>query len=373
MDAAGHPERLTHPLVKTNGRFREVPWDEALAFTAQQLSAVRQSAGPDALGFLASAKCSNEENYLFQKFTRAVMGTNNVDHQARICHSTTVAGVANTWGYGAMTNSYNDIHKSRAIFLIGGNPAEAHPVSLLHMLKAKEENNAPLIVIDPRVTECARKADLHLQPRPGEDPTLIAGLIHVITREGLHDADFLSENASGFEALYDGLQKVAAPRITEALERIDAVDAGGGTNISGALDKALGMLADSSRPNYIIFMTDGLPTAGVTEEDRIKPRLLSSQIIRRIDDHHAQLINRMRHGQMIVPGQTLYVMECEPAAYAALAANEASDFSRSERVTFMMKMAWDEIFDEVKRRPLYLVGEHTDGDQSVIPPQRPVA
>jgi hypothetical protein len=115
---------------------------------------------------LGSAKFSNEQAYLFRKFA-AFWGSNNVDHQARICHSTTVAGVANTWGYGAMTNSYNDIHNSQAIFVIGGNPAEAHPVSLLHLLKAKEQNNAPMIVCDPRFTRTAAHADEYVRFRPG--------------------------------------------------------------------------------------------------------------------------------------------------------------------------------------------------------------
>src|SRR3546814_4179741 len=110
---------------------------------------VRKESGPDAMYFIGGSKHSNEGAYLYRKFC-SFWGTNNNDNQARICHSTTVAGVANTWGYGCMTNSYNDMHNSRSMIFIGSNAAEAHPVSLLHILKAKEQNNAPLIVCDPR-------------------------------------------------------------------------------------------------------------------------------------------------------------------------------------------------------------------------------
>ena len=174
----GHGDRRTkYPMKLVAGKWQRMGWDEAIEEIGGKLLQIRANAGPDSVYWLGSAKYSNEQAYLFRKFA-AFWGTNNVDHQARICHSTTVAGVANTWGYGAMTNSYNDIHNSKAIFLIGGNPAEAHPVSLLHLLKAKEENNAPLIVCDPRFTRTAAHADeyvrLPLRHRRG------AGLGHAV-------------------------------------------------------------------------------------------------------------------------------------------------------------------------------------------------
>ena len=140
--------RLKYPMKKEGGEWIRISWEQAIDEIGDGMMKIRQESGPDSVYWLGSAKTNNEQSYLFRKFA-AYWGTNNVDHQARICHSTTVAGVANTWGYGAMTNSYNDIHNSRAIFIIGGNPAEAHPVSLLHVMKAKEQNNAPLIVCDP--------------------------------------------------------------------------------------------------------------------------------------------------------------------------------------------------------------------------------
>ncbi|MCB1490358.1 MAG: molybdopterin-dependent oxidoreductase, partial [Rhodobiaceae bacterium] len=141
--------RLKYPTKLVDGKWTRMSWDEAIEEIGNKMLEIREASGPDSVYWLGSAKHNNEQAYLFRKFY-AFWGSNNGDHQARICHSTTVSGVANTWGYGAMTNSYNDIHNSRAIFIIGGNPAEAHPVSLLHVLKAKEENNAPLIVCDPR-------------------------------------------------------------------------------------------------------------------------------------------------------------------------------------------------------------------------------
>ncbi|HIF77131.1 MAG TPA: formate dehydrogenase, partial [Sulfitobacter sp.] len=118
--------RLKYPMKKVGGEWQRISWEQAINEIGDQMLSIRDTSGPDSVYWLGSAKHSNEQAYLFRKFA-AYWGTNNVDHQARICHSTTVAGVANTWGYGAMTNSYNDIHKSRAIFIIGGNPAEAHP------------------------------------------------------------------------------------------------------------------------------------------------------------------------------------------------------------------------------------------------------
>jgi formate dehydrogenase major subunit len=155
---------------------------------------------------LGSAKFSNESAYLMRKWA-ALWGTNNIDHQARICHSTTVAGVANTWGYGAMTNSYNDIHNSRSIFLIGGNPAEAHPVSMLHVLKAKEQNNAPLIVVDPRFTRTAAHATEYVRLRPGTDVPLIWGMLWHIFENGWEDKEFVRQRVWGLDQIREEVRK----------------------------------------------------------------------------------------------------------------------------------------------------------------------
>jgi len=145
--------RLKYPMKLVNGKYQRISWDEALNEVSAKLLDIRKQHGPDAAYWIGSSKQSNEQCYLFRKFV-SMWGSNNCDHQARICHSTTVAGVANTWGYGAMTNSYNDMQLAKAIMFIGSNAAEAHPVSMLHILHAKE-TGAKIIVCDPRFTRTA--------------------------------------------------------------------------------------------------------------------------------------------------------------------------------------------------------------------------
>src|SRR5450755_2011057 len=150
--------RLKSPMKLVNGKWQKIPWDQAINEVGDRLLAIKKESGPDAVFWVGSSKHSNEQSYLMRKFV-SFFGTNNMDHQARICHSTTVAGVANTWGYGAMINSYNDMQNTRCAMYIGSNAAEAHPVSMMHMLHAKE-TGAKMIVVDPRFTRTAAKADV---------------------------------------------------------------------------------------------------------------------------------------------------------------------------------------------------------------------
>ncbi|HEX2512058.1 MAG TPA: molybdopterin-dependent oxidoreductase, partial [Xanthobacteraceae bacterium] len=143
--------RLRYPMKLVNGQWNRISWDTAINEIGDKMMAIREKSGPESVYWLGSAKFTNEGAYLNRKFA-AFWGTNSSDHQARICHSTTVAGVANTWGYGAMTNSYTDIRNSKTLLFLGGNPAEAHPVSLQHLLEGKEVNRANFIVADPRLT-----------------------------------------------------------------------------------------------------------------------------------------------------------------------------------------------------------------------------
>ena len=198
--------RLKYPTKMVDGKWTRISWDDAINEIGDKLLSIRESAGPDSVYWLGSAKHNNEQAYLFRKMY-AFWGTNNGDHQARICHSTTVAGVANTWGYGAMTNSYNDIHNSKAIFIIGGNPAEAHPVSLLHVLKAKEENNAPLIVCDPRYTRTAAKASEYVRFRPGTDVALIWGILWHVFENGWEDKEFIRHRVWGMDKIKEEVAK----------------------------------------------------------------------------------------------------------------------------------------------------------------------
>ena len=158
--------RLRYPMKLVDGQWNRISWDQAIDEIGDKLLEIRAKSGPDSVYWLGSAKFTNEAAYLNRKFA-AFWGTNNSDHQARICHSTTVTGVANTWGYGAMTNSYNDIRNAKTIMVMGGNPAEAHPVSLQHILEGKELNRANMIVIDPRMTRTAAHATEYVRVRPG--------------------------------------------------------------------------------------------------------------------------------------------------------------------------------------------------------------
>ncbi|PKG55137.1 formate dehydrogenase [Shewanella sp. Choline-02u-19] len=197
----GHGEkRLKYPMKLVDGKWKKLSWEQALNEVGDQMLDIRKESGPDSLYFMGSAKFSNEGCYMYRKFA-AMWGTNNVDHSARICHSTTVAGVANTWGYGAQTNSFNDIQNANAIFFIGANPAEAHPVAMQHILIAKEKNNAKLIVVDPRFSRTAAHADLHCDLRPGTDIPFIYGMLWHIFENGWEDKTFIQERVFEMESI----------------------------------------------------------------------------------------------------------------------------------------------------------------------------
>ncbi|SDY49202.1 molybdopterin-dependent oxidoreductase [Citreimonas salinaria] len=197
--------RLKYPMKKEGGEWVRISWDQAISEISEKLLDIRETYGPDSAYWLGSAKYSNEAAYLFRKFA-AFWGTNNVDHQARICHSTTVAGVANTFGYGAMTNTFNDIRRSKSILIIGGNPAEAHPVSMLHVLNGKE-NGAPLIVVDPRFTRTAAHSDEYVRIRPGSDMGFIWGLVREIFENGWEDREYLAQRVFGIEEILPEVEK----------------------------------------------------------------------------------------------------------------------------------------------------------------------
>ncbi len=194
----GHGERrLKYPMKLVGGKWRRISWKTAIDEVGDKMIEIREQSGPDSVYWMGSAKHSNEQAYMFRKFA-AMWGTNNVDHQARICHSTTVAGVANTWGYGAMTNSYNDMHNSKCMLFIGANPAEAHPVSLQHIFRAKE-NGAKMIVIDPRYTRTAAHADHFVRLRPGSDVAFIWGMLWHVFENGWEDREYIRQRVYGLD------------------------------------------------------------------------------------------------------------------------------------------------------------------------------
>ncbi len=220
QDFLEHPDRLTKPLIRVDGRFVEAEWEEALSLVAEKLSAIRDKYGPDALGFLSSAKVTNEENYLMQKLARAVFGTNNVDHCARLCHASSVAGLAASFGSGAMTNSIEEIENADVIFVIGSNTKEAHPVIGTYITRAISKG-ARLIVADPRKTDLAACADVHLQHLPGSDVALLNAMMHVILRDRLHNEDFIRNRTEGFTELKEMLEEYS-PEVAEGITGVPA-------------------------------------------------------------------------------------------------------------------------------------------------------
>ncbi|HXW24517.1 MAG TPA: formate dehydrogenase subunit alpha [Xanthobacteraceae bacterium] len=232
--------RLKYPMKLVNGQWTRIGWDKAIDEIGDKLMAIREKSGPDSVFWLGSAKFSNEGAYLNRKFA-AFWGTNNSDHQARICHSTTVAGVANTWGYGAMTNSYNDIRNSKTLVIMGGNPAEAHPVSLQHLLEGKELNRANFVVIDPRLTRTAAHATEYVRVRGGTHIATIYGLLWHIFENGWEDKEFIRQRVYGM----DDIRKEAAKWNPEETERV--------TGVPGAQLKRVAEMIAKDKPATLIW------------------------------------------------------------------------------------------------------------------------
>jgi formate dehydrogenase (coenzyme F420) alpha subunit len=226
-----HADRLTTPMIRKDGALQPAGWDEAVQFIAEELSRIRGESGSNAIAFLASAKCTNEENYLIQKFARAVVGTNNIDHCARLCHAPTVAGLGAALGSGAMTNSMADLEEAETIFVIGSDTASQHPLIATRIVRAKEKG-ARLIVADPRKTQLALIADIHLQHRAGTDVALLNGMARVIVDQGLEKRDFIAAKTEGIDAFIALLQNFSLERAAQitglsAQKIIDAAQAYG--------------------------------------------------------------------------------------------------------------------------------------------------
>ena len=210
----GHGEhRLKYPMKLVNGKYQRISWDQAMTEITEKFLKLRKESGPDSVYWLGSSKHNNEQAYMFRKFV-SLFGSNNCDHQARICHSTTVAGVANTWGYGAMTNSYNDMQFTKCAMYIGSNAAEAHPVSMLHMLHAKE-TGAKMIVVDPRFTRTAAKADQFVRIRSGTDIPFLFGMLYHIFSNGWEDKKYLHDRVFGMEKIREEVLKKWHPKAVE--------------------------------------------------------------------------------------------------------------------------------------------------------------
>ncbi len=255
-DFVHHADRLTTPLIRKDGELKEATWDEAMTYVAEKLTAVKAAHGVDAIAGLSSARCTNEENYLFQKFMRAVVGTNNVDHCARLCHASTVAGLAISFGSGAMTNSIDDLGASDCFLITGSNTTETHPVIGTIVKRAIKEKGSKLILVDPRGVDLARFATVHLKQKPGTDITWINGMLNVIITEGLTDESFINERTENFAAVKQAVAKYT-PAYVEEIAGIPASD----------LEKAARLYATAGAASIIYAM--GI-TQHITGTDAVK-------------------------------------------------------------------------------------------------------
>lgn len=223
MDFIQHPDRLKTPLIRKDGELKEATWSEAYAFIVGKLKAIKEQHGPDSIAGFSSARVTNEENYLFQKFMRAVIGTNNVDHCARLCHASTVAGLATTFGSGAMTNSIGETEFMKVIFAIGSNTTEQHPVIGMKIKRAVRQNGAKLIVADPREINLVKYAAIWLRHKPGTDVALLNGMMNVIIFEDLYDKEYVATRTEGFEEMRKVVEKYT-PEYAEKITGVPAKD-----------------------------------------------------------------------------------------------------------------------------------------------------
>lgn len=216
----GHGEfRLKYPMKLVNGKYERIGWDQALSEISAKMLELKKASGPDSIFVVGSSKHNNEQAYLLRKWL-SFWGSNNTDHQARICHSTTVAGVANTWGYGAMTNSYNDMQNAKAALYIGSNAAEAHPVSMLHLLHAKE-TGCKVIVVDPRFTRTAAKADEYVRIRSGTDIAFLFGVLYQVFKNGWEDKKYVEDRVYGLDKVRE---EVMAKWTPDKVQEVCGVD-----------------------------------------------------------------------------------------------------------------------------------------------------
>jgi formate dehydrogenase major subunit len=237
----GHGDyRLKTPMKLVGNKYERISWDQALNEISAKMLELKKQSGPDSVFVVGSSKHNNEQAYLLRKWM-SLWGSNNCDHQARICHSTTVAGVANTWGYGAMTNSYNDMRNTKCALYIGSNAAEAHPVSMLHMLHAKE-TGAKLIVVDPRFTRTAAKADEYVRIRSGSDIPFVFGVLYHVFKNGWEDQKYIADRVYGMDKVK---AEVMAKWTPDKVEEACGVD-------EATVFKVAKMMAEN-RPSTVVW------------------------------------------------------------------------------------------------------------------------
>ena len=255
-----HPDRLTKPLIRSSSGWREATWDEALGLISSKIIEAKERFGPDSVAFLASAKATNEENYLMQKLARVAVGTNNIDHCARLCHSSTVTGLTRAFGSGAMTNSQEDLEEAKAFLVIGSNTSEQHPLLARRVIKAVK-GGAKLIVADPRTIPLTEYSVLHLPHRPGTDIALLNAMMNVIIAEGLHDEAFIRARTEGYEALRKHVKRYT-PEFAEAITGVPAAKIREAAIIFGSAEKAA-ILFSMGITQHITGVNNVLSTANL--------------------------------------------------------------------------------------------------------------
>ncbi|EGQ7933055.1 formate dehydrogenase subunit alpha [Vibrio vulnificus] len=218
FDFVASEERLTTPLIRKDGWLQPASWQEAISLIADKFSTIKQDFGGRVLAGFSSAKTTNEDNYAFQKFMRRELGTNNVDHCARLCHASTVTGLEASLGSGAMTNDIPSIKHSDVIFIIGSDTSAAHPVIASHIKQAVRHHGARLIVADPKRIGMADHAELYLAHRPGTDVMLLNGVMQQIIKNGWYDMEYIEERVDGFDTM---LQEVMSPAYS--LDKVELV------------------------------------------------------------------------------------------------------------------------------------------------------
>ena len=339
-----HPDRLHMPLIRKNGQLLETSWEEALSLVAKKLSNYQG----EEFATLSSAKCTNEENYLIQKFTRTVMGTNNIDHCARLCHAPTVAGLVQSLGSGAMTNSINEIMGTACILAIGTNTTAAHPVIALQIKKAVVQGTK-LIVANPKEIELCRYAHMFLQHRPGSDVALLMGMMRVIVEEDLLDKSFINNRCENFEAFENSLKDFDPNFVVKT------------TGVTlGNIQKAARCYA-TEKPASIFY------AMGITQHTHGTDNVLATSNLALLTGN----ISRPSTGVNPLRGQNNVQGACDMGALP----NVYPGYQRvdNNEIRAKFEKAWNsslsasaglthvEIFDEIERgtiKGLYLVGEN---------------
>ncbi|MCR4429282.1 MAG: formate dehydrogenase subunit alpha [Caldiserica bacterium] len=349
FEYAQSPERLKTPLIKENGSFREASWGEAIQLVSSKLNHIKNLHGPQAIGFLASSRCLNEDNYVLQRFARSVIGTNNIDNCGRLCHSPTLVGLGKAFGTGAATNPINDVKLTELIFVIGSNTTETHPVLGQIIKENKEEREAFLIVCDPRKIDLARKADIHIQHNPGTDVALLNGIMNVIVNKGLHNLSFIENYTEGFEEFLKTIGKYDLKTVS----RITGVD-------PEQIERAAEAFASAN--SAMIFYT-----MGITQHSFGTSNVLSVANLALLCGH----IGKPGSGVMPLRGQVnvqgAFDMGCLPNLYPGYKRfDDQENHSRLESLwgTFIPQtpgLTLPEMIDEAangRLKALYVMGEN---------------